>query len=222
MLTSEFAAELSHDLRVPLASIIAHLEVLEDELGEEASPVVADVLTRTMRAAERMQRMLEQRIESGRVAREDHLVEVDLNQVAQQLAVDSAWLLERSDATLEVGWLPVVHADADEMYCVLQNLLTNAVKYVRPGVCPKVQIASRRVPYAWHISVTDNGIGIPAGRRLDVFTLHRRANSLVEGHGIGLATVARIVHALGGRVGADEAQDGGAEVWFELPTGSRA
>ena len=83
-------------------------------------------------------------------------------------------------------------------------------------------VSSRRVPYAWHISVTDNGIGIPAGRRLDVFTLHRRANNRVEGHGIGLATVARIVHALGGRVGADEAPDGGAEVWFELPMGSRA
>lgn len=222
MLTSEFAAELSHDLRVPLASIIAHLEILEDELGEEPDAVVADVLARTRRAAERMQRMLEQRLETGRFARDDNLCEVDLLQVAQQLAVDSVWLLERSDAALEVGGLPVVHADPDEMYCVLQNLLTNAVKYVRPGECPKVQISSRRVPYAWHISVTDNGIGIPAGRRLDVFTLHRRANSRVEGHGIGLATVARIVHALGGRVGADEAQDGVPRSGSSWPTGSRA
>ena len=83
MLTSEFAAELSH-LRVPLASIIAHLEILEDELGEEPDAVVADVLARTLRAAERMQRMLEQRLETGRFARDDNLCEVDLLQVAQR------------------------------------------------------------------------------------------------------------------------------------------
>ena len=68
--------------------------------------------------------------------------------------------------------------------------------------------------------MTDNGIGIPAERRMDVFTLFSRVDSGVEGHGIGLGTVARTVHSLGGRVGADEAPGGGAEVWFELPESS--
>jgi signal transduction histidine kinase len=65
--------------------------------------------------------------------------------------------------------------------------------------------------------VTDNGIGIPADKRVDVFTMFTRVGSRVEGHGIGLGTVAHTMAACGGRVGAEAADSGGAEVWFELP-----
>ena len=108
------------------------------------------------------------------------------------------------------------------MYSVLQNLLSNAVKFTRPGIRPWVSISSSRIPYGWRVTVADNGIGIPAEHRMDVFTLFSRVDSDLDGHGIGLDTVARTVHNLGGRVGADEATGGGAEVWFELPASSHA
>jgi len=104
----------------------------------------------------------------------------------------------------------------------LQNLLTNAVKFIRPGVRPWVSISASHVPYGWRVSVTDNGIGLPEESRMDVFSLFSRVDSGVDGHGIGLGTVARTVHDLGGRVGAEEAPGGGAEVWFELPAISNA
>ncbi len=219
MLTPQLIAELSHDLRVPLTTIIAQLELLEEELGEHPDPIVSGLLAGTIRAAGRMGRMLDQRMEADPDPRAGvrRLVEVDLCQLAHELAADSAPLVERAGASLQIGWLPLVHADPDEMYCVLQNLLTNAVKFTRHGLPPRVSISSRPVPSGWRISVTDNGIGIPPQSRQDVFTPFTRANSGVEGHGIGLGTVARVVHALDGRVGVDEAPGGGAEVWFELP-----
>ena len=217
MLTAQLAAELSHDMRVPLTSIIAHLEMLEEELGENPDPAIAVALARTMRAADRMERMLDQRMGAGPVAIGRTDAKVDLCKVAHQLAVDSARLLDSAGARLQIGWLPLVHADQDEMYSVLQNLLTNAVKFTRPGVGPRVSISSRPVPFGWRISVADNGPGIPADRRLDVFTMFTQADAGAEGHGIGLGTVARIVDALDGRVGANQAPSGGAEVWFELP-----
>jgi signal transduction histidine kinase len=216
MLNSELA-EFSHDLRVPMTSIIAHLEMLEDELGPNPDPVVAGSLARAMGASERMRRMLDQAMEIGHREVQRPPVGVDLCQVARQLAVDSARLLDLAGAMLEISWLPFVHADPDEMYCVLQNLLTNAVKFARPGVWPRISISARPVTSGWHVSVSDNGVGIPADRRLDVFTLFTRADARVEGHGIGLASVARTVHALDGRVGVGESPAGGAEVWFELP-----
>ena len=127
-----------------------------------------------------------------------------LCEVANQLADDASQLLVLAGAQLDIGWLPVVRADPDAMYSVLQNLLTNAVKFTRPGVGPRLSISSSRVPTGWRISMTDNGIGIPAQRRADVFTPFTRANADAEGHGIGLGRVARIVYSLGGRVGADE------------------
>ncbi|MBV9832147.1 MAG: GHKL domain-containing protein, partial [Marmoricola sp.] len=127
-----------------------------------------------------------------------------------------ATLLERVDAVVDVGDLPKVHADADAMYSVVQNLLTNAVKFARRGVPPRVRIAASAIEDGWRISVTDNGVGIPAGLRSEVFTLFSRAQTDVEGHGIGLATVARIVRLHGGQVGAEEAPGGGTEIWFTL------
>jgi signal transduction histidine kinase len=216
VLISHLAAELSHDLAVPLTSIIASLEMLEEELGEQPTPEVVALLARAQRAGDRMLRML-RNMEIDESPADRVISEVDLGSVAFQLAVDSAGLLELADATVDIGCLPVVRANPDEMYSVLQNLLTNAVKFTRPGIRPRVSISARQFPDAWRISVKDNGIGIPEDRREDIFSFFTRVISRVEGHGIGLGTVARTVAACGGRVGAESVDGGGAEVWFELP-----
>ena len=91
------------------------------------------------------------------------------------------------------------------------------MKFARPGHPAHIEISARRTDDGWRISVRDNGVGIPADRRVDVFSLFSRGETDVDGHGIGLATVHRIVTAHGGRVGADESPEGGAELWFELP-----
>ena len=204
-------------MAVPLTSIIASLEMLEEQLGAHPDPEVGALLVRARQGADRMSRMLGQHMEIDQEPAARVLSGVDLGHVAFELAVDSARLLELADATLDIGCLPVVRADPDEMYSVLQNLLTNAVKFTRPDVRPWVSISAARVPDAWRISVTDNGMGIPEDSRADVFSLFSRARSRVEGHGIGLGTVARTIGALGGRVGAEPVAGGGAEVWFELP-----
>jgi signal transduction histidine kinase len=142
---------------------------------------------------------------------------VDLARLTEQLVLGSASLLDAAGATVETVDLPVVHADPDDMYSVLQNLLTNSMKFARPGVPPQVHVSGHRLPDGWRISFRDNGVGIPEERRVDVFSLFSRATSDVEGHGIGLATVYRIITAHGGRTGAAEAPGGGTEIWFELP-----
>jgi len=219
---SQLAAELSHDLRVPLSTIVASMEMLRDELDDCPDPAVGALLDRAANAADRMLRMLDQYMAVSPLVEGQTIVDVDLDKVANQLALDSGPLLELAGATLKVGRLPVVRAKPDEMYSVLQNLLTNAVKFTRSGVRPWISISARQIPYGWRVSVSDNGIGIPAQRRMDVFTLFSRLDPEFDGHGIGLGTVARTVHSLGGRVGVEEAPGGGAEVWFELPASTDA
>ena len=216
---SQLAAELSHDLRVPLSSVIASAEMLGDELGDRSSPVIDALLAQTVRSAARMERMIEQSLEYGVAGEEPVLAEVDLAQVAHQLVLSSTTLLDAAGVTVELADLPVVCADPDGMYSVLQNLLTNSIKFARPGIPAEVHVSALRVPDAWRISVRDNGVGIPEDRRVDVFSLFTRVETDVEGHGIGLATVARILAAHGGRAGAESSPLGGAEIWFELPDG---
>lgn len=213
---SEVAAELSHDLRVPLSSIIASVEMLEDELRGHADGTVTELLGRATRASDRMVRMLEQsmtpRVFGTSLARP----EIDLAEVVREFLLDSADLLEPTGAVVATGKLPVVRADRDAMYSVLQNLLTNSVKFARPGVPVRVRISARRSVDGWRISVRDNGVGLPSKSGIDVFSLYSRGPGAVPGHGIGLATVARIVAEHGGRVGATPVKTG-AEIWFELP-----
>ncbi len=214
---SQLAAELSHDMKVPLSSIVASVELLEDELRDYPDRTVGALLARTTRAADRMVRMLEQNMDMSAVSGTPVTTHVDLGRVVQRLVLDSEPLLEPVGAKIHAGDLPVVQADPDDMYSVLQNLVLNSVKFARPHVPPQVHITSRRTANGWRLSVSDNGVGIPEDRRVDVFSLFSRVQTNVSGHGIGLATVARIVSAHGGRVGVETAQGGGAEIWFELP-----
>ena len=213
-LLSQLAAELSHDMRVPLSAIVASVEMLREELAEHPDRAVGALLSSAVRAAERMERMLGQIMGFGGSPGRQ---EVDLQRTADQLVLDSASLLRAQGAVVETTPLPVVWANPDDMYSVLQNLITNSLKFGRPGVPVVVSIAARRTPAGWRISVRDNGIGIPEARRADVFSLFSRVDDDVAGHGIGLATVARIVTEHGGQVRAEPAPDGGIEIWFELP-----
>jgi len=213
---SEVTAELSHDLRVPLSSIIASVELLEDELRGHGDESIDALLGRAMRAGERMVRMLDQDMTPRASTNSSAPPEVDLAEVVGQLVLDSAGLLEAVGAVVEIGELPVVHSDPDAMYSVLQNLLINSVKFARPDVPAKVRISARRVLDGWRVCVRDNGVGMSKESGLDVFSLFTRGSSAVAGHGIGLATVARVVAEHGGRVGITRV-DTGAEIWFEIP-----
>lgn len=213
---AQLAAELSHDLRVPLSAVIACMEMLTDELSDHPDRTVGALLQRATRAAHRMGRMLDQKLHHGPEEAPERR-DVDLDQVTAQLVLDSSGLLEGAGASVDVGELPVVRADPDGMYSVLQNLITNAVKFARPGVAPEIRVAGIRTQDGWRVSVCDNGRGIPEDRRSEVFSLFTRGEHDVAGHGIGLATVARIVAAHGGHVGVEPSGGSGTEIWFELP-----
>ena len=216
-LLSQLSAELSHDLRVPLTSITASIEMVAEELGDGAGPVVSSLLDRALGATQRMGRMIEQHMDHGVIANGTTGSHADLAWVARQVTMDNADMLDAVGAVVDIGDLPVVRADPDEMYSVFQNLLGNSVKFARPDLPVRVVVTARRRHGHWRIAVLDNGVGIPADRRVDVFSLFSRVHSSVEGHGIGLATVARIITSHGGHVGANEAPGGGTEIWFDLP-----
>lgn len=212
---TQLTAELCHDLRVPLSALAAGTELLEDQLASHPDRAVAALLTRMRSASERMGRMIDTHLTLDDRAGER--VPVDLGRVLEQLVSDSAPLLDPLGAVVEARNLPVVTADGDDMYSVLQNLLTNAVKFARPDAPAWVRVSAARRPGGWRVTVRDNGRGIDPARREQVFALFSRGDHEVEGHGIGLATVARLVHAHDGEVGIEAAPDGGTEVWFELP-----
>ncbi|MCR4514319.1 GAF domain-containing sensor histidine kinase [Aeromicrobium sp. 50.2.37] len=212
-----FAGQVSHDLRSPLTAILANAELLETEPVVVTHDDLGAVVRAVSEAGRRMNRMIEEMLDFAVRGGQLSLVETPLEHVFTLALADLEPVVRRGGATITVESLPTVAADADMLYSVVLNLLTNALKFTREGVPAQVVVSAERRPDAWRVVVADNGRGIEPSRRTSIFDLFDRGED-PGGHGIGLATTRRLVHAHGGRVGVDDSPTGGAAVWFELPT----
>lgn len=209
-----FAGQVSHDLRGPLTAVSTSLMMLADDIGTQSSD--SDFLvTRALSGATRMQSLIDGLLSFARVGGELRREPVDLvtavRTIQQDLAVDLV------GATVEVQDLPVVTGDPVQLRAVLQNLVANAAKYVRPGEPAHVTIRGERRPGWTRIEVHDCGPGVPPEQREAVFRPLVQLDSRTPGSGIGLATCRRVVESHGGRIGLDDSAYGGTLAWFELP-----
>jgi signal transduction histidine kinase len=216
-LLSLFAGQVSHDLRSPLTAILANTELLADEPAVTGDPVVAELVGATHQAGQRMAGMISTILDYARSGAVLRPTEVDLDEVLSHVLDDLAPAIGRRSAVVRREPLPQVVGDATQLYAVLLNLVSNAVKFTPPDRAPEVAVTAARGDGEWRVAVTDNGRGIPATGRDTVFVLHARGDSSVEGSGIGLATARRAVEAHGGRIGIDDAPGGGTTIWFTLP-----
>jgi signal transduction histidine kinase len=214
---SVFAGQVSHDLRTPLTAIMASTEMLGQEDAVRGDQWAQRLVATAHRAAARMEGMLEQFLAYARVGAQLQRSPSDLGEVLATVLEDLGPALDGVGARVAVGHLPTVSADPQQLYSVLLNLVANAVKYARPGVAPVVDVSAEHHPGTWRIQVRDNGIGIAEADREKVFGLFNRVETSVQGSGIGLSTVKRIIEAHGGTIGIGMVDGPGTNVWFELP-----
>jgi PAS domain S-box-containing protein len=225
----DFAFVASHDLQEPLRKIRAFGERLADRGRVDAQG--ADYIERMRHAAARMQTLIDDLLAYSRVAtRGQAFAGVDLEAVAREVLTDLESAIEAAGATVRIGRLPLVDADATQMRQLLQNLLSNSLKFRSPARAPVVTIDAERFerpssePGArrerWcRVIVRDNGIGFDNRHRDRIMQpfqrLHGRGE--YEGTGIGLAIVRRIVDRHGGTIEADGVPGAGATFTIELP-----
>jgi signal transduction histidine kinase len=124
-----------------------------------------------------------------------------------------------AEAEVDVGELPNVVGDPTQLWQVLQNLFSNALKFRRPDVVPCISVEGRVTAGGWHLSVTDNGIGVPPGDRERIFGPFQRLQAGDRpGTGLGLSICRRIVERHGGRIWVEDGPDGGSRFCFTLAT----
>ncbi len=212
-----FAGQVSHDLRSPLTAILANAELLATEPAVEADKELGSMVDAVSQAGQRMNRLIEEILGFALEGGQLQLADTDLSKVFDLALADLGPLVAQTQAEIVVAELPTVTADEDMLYSVALNLLTNALKFGKPGTPPLVEVTAALVGSVWRFAVSDNGIGVEPERRNAVFTLGERGGAETLGHGIGLATTRRLIEAHGGRVGIESSVTGGASVWFELP-----
>jgi signal transduction histidine kinase len=122
--------------------------------------------------------------------------------------------------SVDIGQLPVVTADATLLRQVLEQLVGNAIRFVRHGSAARITVDARRAePGWWRIEVADHGVGVPQEHRSRIFAPFHRAPVAAgfPGSGLGLAICQRIVNLHGGQIGVEPNPGGGSIFWFTVP-----
>ena len=201
----DFAAVASHDLQEPLRKVVMFGDRLEDHLPKEATKG-RDYLDRLRKSARRMQGFIESLLKLSSVSSGAKPFErVDMHQLTLDVIEDLEARITHSKAQVKIdkNKLPTLEADATQMRQLIQNLISNALKYHRKDVTPVVDITSRPLRDGfWEIMVKDNGIGIEDHQINLVFHPFERAgnSALFEGVGMGLAICKKIVDRHGGSI----------------------
>ena len=126
--------------------------------------------------------------------------------------------IEETGSVISSGELPTVRGDASQMAHVFQNLLSNALKYCKKDVPPRIHVAASQDGNNWIVSVRDNGLGFEPQYAERIFGLFKRLyKEEYPGTGLGLAICKRIVERYGGRIWAEGSPGQGATFYFSLP-----
>lgn len=214
-----FAYVASHDMQEPLRMIANFSELTVRESGDRLDDNGRQYLELVRSAARRMQDMVSDLLEYARVGNDQSAggvvdIEMEIGHVLQNLAAPIA----RSGAEIVHGDLPRVFGNPVQITSLLQNLISNAVKYQAPGKHPLISVSSRDCGEMCEIVIADNGIGIPTSSQQKIFEPFTRLHSWqqYEGTGIGLAVCRKIVEKHGGQIWVVSEPGKGAEFHFTL------
>jgi hypothetical protein len=214
----------SHDLREPLRKISAFGSMLQKSLEGKVVDDDAENLNFMIDGATRMSKMIEGLLVYSRVSTKAHSAEkVNLNDIIEQLSqLELSVSIEEKNAIIEVPQpLPEVEADPVQIRQLMQNLISNGMKYQAKGNAPQITISSQPAADEMvRINIADNGIGIAPEFQQAIFVMFKRLHSKseYEGTGIGLAVCKKIVTRHGGQIGVDSEPGKGSTFWFTLPT----
>ena len=218
-----FIYTASHDLKAPITNIEGLLLALRAHLPPAArdAPPVPHLLGLMQGAVERFQLTIAQLTDIAQLqqAHDAPAEALDLAAAVEAVRLDLAPALAAAGARLAVDVAPGLRVSfpPQNLRSVVYNLLSNAVKYRAPERPPQVQLRARRAGDAFVLEVQDNGLGLDAAQQAQLFGMFRRLHDHVEGTGVGLYMVKRMVENAGGTIAVQSQPGVGSTFTVSLP-----
>lgn len=215
-----FGYSVSHDLRAPLRSMQGFSQALLEDYADGLPPTGRRYLQRIAAAAGRMDELIQDLLAYSRLSRaEIRLERVSMRYVLHEAMQQLEAPLRESRAQVDVREpLPPVEGHVPSLIQMFGNVISNAIKFVRPGEAPCVQVWAERRGRMVRIWVADNGIGIEREHQARIFEVFQRLHGTEQygGTGIGLAIVRRGAERMGGTAGVESEPGKGSRFWVDL------
>lgn len=218
---AQFAYVASHDLQEPLRMITSYLQLLQHRYAGQFDKDAGEFIAFAVDGAARMQQLIRDLLTYSRAGtRAQPLRTVDCQVILQQVLDNLQMAIAESGAMITYDALPTVMGDPTSLGQLLQNLLTNAMKF-RSNRTPQIHIGVRHLITSqdWLFAVADNGIGIERDYYERIFLIFQRLHTRSEypGTGIGLAICKKILDRHGGRIWVESVVGQGTTFYFTIP-----
>lgn len=215
----QFAYAASHDMQEPLRTVNSYAQLLLRRYRGKLDADAEEFLGYIQGGVRHMQLLIADLLAYSHLLHEhnDRRRAVPLEDVLKQVILVSAGSIRDSGALITHDPLPVINGDESQITQVMQNLLSNSLKYQEEGNIPNVHLSAKRNGDEWMISVRDNGIGFEPEYADRIFGLFRRLHrEQYPGTGIGLALSKRIIERHGGSIWAESQLGVGSTFYFTL------
>ena len=215
-----FAYVASHDLQEPLRMVSSFMQLLEKKYGHLLDATGQEYIHYAVDGADRMKRLIQDLLNYTRLeAAQEDPGDTDMNQVVQEVIYTLSDRIQKSNASVEFGTLPVLSGThRTQMFQLIQNLVSNGIKYNQQEK-PVVRIDALDQSDHWLFQVSDNGIGIDPRYFDKIFMVFQRlhARQQYSGTGIGLSVCKKIVERAGGNIWVDSVAGAGSTFSFTIP-----
>lgn len=214
-----FVYTISHDLKTPLVSIGGFASLASKDLERGDLSQTRDSLMEITKATEQMSALLQDLLSLSRSGRLLGALELtDLSALLADVLTRLRDRIDDSHACLNIADdLPQIYADRSRLAQVFFNVLDNALKFRQPGVTPRIDVGWERRGDDLCFFVRDNGRGIKPEYQQRIFGLFQRADTSIEGTGVGLAIARRVIEVHGGNMWVESEPGRGSTFWISLP-----